>query len=545
MYKRLFNAVITSVGFTLLFAACTKHTDKHITFATQIDVTKTVAAADQNNVVMYFSTDGGLTFRDGVPPNKVGQKFNVMVFNNTSNPANGYFLTSASFVPDWSGSNPAPSNPTSDMPEFTYTGSNLIKVSFTDLFCTYDPSYWTGAWGGDEVGACCGGTDANNITQDLVDPTKYTMDNFWGDGVDAYFIMNPSTSFATQTLTIPVQTTSEGGVASGTGTYDQCGGTFTIATEYKFPGLTDLNVLALGRGNTSGSRMYAATASTFFFSANAGGSWSAQSTSLASTPVRAIVTPKVTANTNVFVSTSTGVLHSADRGVTWTAANSGLTNTDVTGLLQTGTTTLYAATNGGGVFTSTDNAVTWTAINTGITNLALSSLAISGTNFYAGVVGGGAFKSTDGGLTWTPFATDIKNTFTSLAVSGTNIYAGTANGLFVSNDNGSTWTVSDFGNVTGVAVQGINTYAASATSGVYHSVDNGATWTAIDNKLTSQLATCLESATATSSSTDPNAMRLFVGTSDAGAFVTTNQGTGWSTVSNGSDYVFQYNFHKP
>ncbi len=112
-----------------------------------------------------------------------------------------------------------------------------LTYTVTD-YCSYNADQWKGTWGGDEVGACCGGTDTNVFTQDATNKNKFTMDNFWGDGVDAYVIFSPSTKPDEQIVTIPTQPTSEGGIASGVGTYNSCLETFTINTTYKLGGTT-------------------------------------------------------------------------------------------------------------------------------------------------------------------------------------------------------------------------------------------------------------------------------------------------------------------
>lgn len=110
----------------------------------------------------------------------------------------------------------------------------VMTWAMTD-YCPYDASIWGGSWVGTEIP---GSVDDNTLTQDGADPNKYIMDNWWGDGVDAYIIFTPSTDPSTQIVTVPTQTTSEGGVASGTGTYNQCLGEFTLNAKYVLGGTT-------------------------------------------------------------------------------------------------------------------------------------------------------------------------------------------------------------------------------------------------------------------------------------------------------------------
>ena len=116
-----------------------------------------------------------------------------------------------------------------------------MKLNYPMIgFCPFDPATWPNTYVSVESP---GTTEDNKVTRDadLVNfPNRMHMNNFWGDGVDVYFDMIPSTSPFDQNINIPTQTTSEGGVASGTGTYDQCTGTmvlkctYVIGATYKF-----------------------------------------------------------------------------------------------------------------------------------------------------------------------------------------------------------------------------------------------------------------------------------------------------------------------
>ena len=124
-----------------------------------------------------------------------------------------------------------------------------MKMTWTVLkYCSYVPN-WAGKWIGTEVGACCSGDDANTMVQDLVDPNKFIMDNFWGDGVTAYVIFTPSTNLTDQIVTFPDQTTDDPGtIIKSVGTYDQCKQTFSIKTSYKYGATTYTWVYNFVRG---------------------------------------------------------------------------------------------------------------------------------------------------------------------------------------------------------------------------------------------------------------------------------------------------------
>ena len=70
----------------------------------------------------------------------------------------------------------------------------------------------------------------------------------------------------------------------------------------------------------------------------------------------------------------------------------------------------------------------------------------------------------------------------------TKLFASSGAGVFLSNDNGTTWTGVNSGitnpDVLSLAVLGTNLFAGTNGDGVYLSTNNGATWTGINSGLT-------------------------------------------------------------
>ena len=120
-----------------------------------------------------------------------------------------------------------------------------MKLNYPMIgYCAYDPNTWVGTWNSVESP---GSTEDNVITMDSSIPNRFHMDNFWGDGVDAYFDMNVSTTPFDQTITIPLQTTDDPGDLSGTGTYDQCTETIVLKCLYVYAGTKYRFVYTLNR----------------------------------------------------------------------------------------------------------------------------------------------------------------------------------------------------------------------------------------------------------------------------------------------------------
>lgn len=124
----------------------------------------------------------------------------------------------------------------------------------------------------------------------------------------------------------------------------------------------------------------------------------------------------------------------------------------------------------------------------------------------------------------------------SLAVSGTSIFAGSfANGLYVSTNNGGSWSSVSNG-LTGAAtvnallVNGSTIYLGTFASGAYQSTNNGSTWTPVSGISSSAIVYKF----AASGS-------IIAAATDGGVVISTNGGTTWNTMNNGLEGY--YNTH--
>ena len=156
--------------------------------------------------------------------------------------------------------------------------------------------------------------------------------------------------------------------------------------------------------------------------------------------------------------------------------------------------------------------------------------AFIGTNLFAGT-SNGVFLTTNNGTSWT--SVGLSNiSVNALAVSGTSLFAGTdGSGIFVSTNSGTSWSSINNGltnyYIKALAVKGTNlflgTYSASS-GGVFLSTNNGTSWTAINNGLTSTYVAALF----------VSGTNLLAGTDgDSGIYLSTNNGTSWTAVSKG------------
>jgi hypothetical protein len=243
-----------------------------------------------------------------------------------------------------------------------------------------------------------------------------------------------------------------------------------------------------------------------------------------------------------------GIYLSTNNGTDWTAANTPFEN--FTRIVQTGTNLFAGTYGGGGVYLSTNNGASWAPVNKGLPLAIpndssygyawITDLAISGTNIFAGTEGGhGVYLSTNMGTTWESISSPGANAF---AVIGSNIFASNWNGVFLSTDNGTSWAPVNQGlpKVQGdttatvpiecLAVSGANLFAACKyswgsgfQSGIYLSTNNGTSWTKVDSGLPPDVIDVNPQSLAASGSN----IFAVVGVN---IYLSTNNGTSWTSV---------------
>ena len=262
-----------------------------------------------------------------------------------------------------------------------------------------------------------------------------------------------------------------------------------------------------------GTTVFAGTDSSIYKSTDNGNTWNISKSVLGQ--VSAIVISP--SGSFVYAGTNNGVFRSTDLGETWTATNTGITSNSVLSLAQfpagsADSSYIFAGTNGG-IFCSKDNGSTWRAC--GLPNDQFSSnsfLAASGSMLLAGsgymkassdkfghsigwqgnINGSVIFLSTDNGSTWTEADLGLAGLNTrlgSLIVNGSDIFAGTyPGGVFISTNGGTSWENSSFGmnntNVHALVASESYIFAGTTGGGVNISMNNGLNWTASNFGLT-------------------------------------------------------------
>jgi len=162
----------------------------------------------------------------------------------------------------------------------------------------------------------------------------------------------------------------------------------------------------------------------------------------------------------------------------------------------------------------------WVKCN-GFSNEDVRSLITFGNNIYGGTIDKGVFISSDNGNSWT--RTSLNNLTVWAFVSiGNTLYAGTdGSGVFISTNNGISWTQTSLNNkpVLSLTAIGENIFAGTVNSGVYISTNSGTSWTqtSINNKTILAITTL--------------GNNLYAGIAHEGIDISTNMGINWVKTS--------------
>jgi hypothetical protein len=159
-----------------------------------------------------------------------------------------------------------------------------------------------------------------------------------------------------------------------------------------------------------------------------------------------------------------------------------------------------------------------------------------GTNLFAGT-NKGVFLSTNNGTSWTSASTGLTNTLIqALVVLDTNLFAGNRDGVFLSNNNGTSWTWLSLGwthtSVRAFAISGTSLFAGTGGGGVYRSTDKGLNW--IMAGLTHVNVRSLAVSPANDGTGGTN---LFAGTNGSGVYRSNDNGRNWTSANTGLTYA--------
>ncbi len=197
---------------------------------------------------------------------------------------------------------------------------------------------------------------------------------------------------------------------------------------------------------------------------------------------------------------------------------------------------LFVGTNQG-IYRSADNVANWVLCNTSIPHQYYSFAYLFtniGTNIFT-ASSDSVYISTNNGASWTTLNIGMLLGFSIHTISafGTTIFAGTDGGIFRSTNYGTSWTeltnaVTTAGNsnVHSFAASGTTIFAGMSFSRVIKSDNNGASWTGTSagpyGSYEEYLAVC-----------GTNIFASAVDGYNGGLYKSSNNGTSWSLVNTG------------
>lgn len=156
----------------------------------------------------------------------------------------------------------------------------------------------------------------------------------------------------------------------------------------------------------------------------------------------------------------------------------------------------------------------------------INVLEVSGNNIFAGT-DEGVYLSVDNGSSWTQMNNGLTNTMIySMVIVGTDVFVGTGGkGVFVSSDNGKSWIAVNKGmsnsDVRSLYFYNNNLFAGTENDGIFLSSDKGKSWNSINNGLDNYpIRTFLFSGGL-----------IYAGTNGGGLFATSDNGNKWFNCS--------------
>ena len=144
-------------------------------------------------------------------------------------------------------------------------------------------------------------------------------------------------------------------------------------------------------------------------------------------------------------------------------------------------TDIFASTWGNGLLRSSDGGSTWNMLGNGINTLYITTTFINGTDLFV-CADDGLYFSNNYGSGFTQLNIGVSTGVNFLLINDSMLIAATYNGVFKSDDYGSTWSATPVFsglNVWQVFNSGGILFAGTSGSGLYTSSDGGTSWTLV------------------------------------------------------------------
>lgn len=181
-------------------------------------------------------------------------------------------------------------------------------------------------------------------------------------------------------------------------------------------------------------------------------------------------------NTTIYALTLAGAYRSDNNGGSWNLIPQLFLQNVVERLSVTGDTVLVFAQPDS--YVSLNNGATWNELTPPPGNVFPSCVDAGGGKLYMGTSGDYLYTSTNGGTSWTQVTTGLTTgEISCISTEGSTVFVGTDDGVFQSNNAGSSFTFSGLPGeyIQRVYIKSPNVFAYTGSE-IYKSDDNGATW---------------------------------------------------------------------
>jgi photosystem II stability/assembly factor-like uncharacterized protein len=172
----------------------------------------------------------------------------------------------------------------------------------------------------------------------------------------------------------------------------------------------------------------------------------------------------------IYAGASGSFFQSFDAGETYTNTNNGLPIYTVRDILIDGDN-LYVSNQG--IYLSTNEGFNWNLISPVMSSNKMDKI---GSQILVGTFTAGVYYSNNNGNSWSNFTEGLPSAIIDVKIVGSNFLVATNFGVYISNDTGITWTLTDQTEQSSCLYQIGNTVFSGADNGVHISSDGGQTW---------------------------------------------------------------------
>jgi photosystem II stability/assembly factor-like uncharacterized protein len=173
---------------------------------------------------------------------------------------------------------------------------------------------------------------------------------------------------------------------------------------------------------------------------------------------------------NIYAGGNGSFFQSFDSGESYTNTNNGLPGNIVRDVLVDGDDLLVS---NQGIYLSTNDGFNWALVSPDFTSTKMDK---SGNQILVGSMTSGVFYSDDNGNSWSNFTEGLPSNINDVKILGTNFLLATNFGVYISEDSGTTWTLTNLTEPSSCFYQIGATVFSGNDNGLFLSTDGGNTW---------------------------------------------------------------------